>query len=508
MLVICPQCDNRYEIQKSNQTVNIPCDCGENLTVLPWLSYRQVMTEQKQINCPLCDRNFDLRMYRANTEIACNCGNLLVVEYAESKNDQIGRRKTDHDSHLRQKELHGLIDTSRLIHSAIQDLTVLLRLIVRVTTEMLEVEGISIVLYDAKEDNLVFYAVAGEKSSELNSFRLAKGEGIAGSCITNKSAILVNDVQNDARFSQRADKKTGFSTRSILCVPLMVDNECIGAIEAVNKKANEGFGKYDMLLAEAVASQIAVAIQNVQLHEEAINSERLAAIGQAVTSVAHCVKNMLMALNGGFYIIQQDLKKLEQESTNKGFEILERNMNRLTDLVQDMLTYSKDREPEYELAEINDLVDSVVELMQTKAKDLGIALSFMPEKSLGEITIDPKGIYRSVLNLVSNAIDASKDMENATVIVRTGINDAKEVIIDVVDQGCGMEEDTIQSIFQPFYSSKGSKGTGLGLSVTKKIVEEHGGRIQVTSSIGEGSTFSIFIPPIEASKTATEKSKK
>ena len=508
MLVICPHCNNRYQIQKSHQTVNIPCNCGENLTVLPWLSYRQIMSDQIQMNCPLCDRNYDLRMYRADTEIACNCGNLLVVQYADSKRDQIGRRKTDHDSHLRQKELHGLIDTSRLIHSAIQDLTALLRLIVRVTTEMLEVEGISVVLYDAKEDNLVFYAVTGEKSSELNSFRLAKGEGIAGSCIADKSAILVNDVQNDARFSQRADKKTGFSTRSILCVPLIVDDECIGAIEAVNKNIEEGFGKYDMLLAEAVASQIAVAIQNVRLHEEAIKSERLAAIGQAVTSVAHCVKNMLMALNGGFYIIQQDLKKLKRDSANKGFEILERNMNRLTDLVQDMLTYSKDREPEYELAEINDLVDSVVELMQTKAKEHSIALSFIPEKTLGEITIDPKGIYRSVLNLVSNAIDASRDKENATVTVRTGINDAKEVIIDVVDQGCGMDEKTIQSIFQPFYSSKGSKGTGLGLSVTKKIVEEHGGRIYVASSIGKGSTFSIFIPPREVKKIAVEDSKK
>ena len=508
MLVICPQCNNRYEIQKSNQTVNIPCSCGENLTVLPWLSYRQIMSEQKEMHCPLCDRNYALGMYRANTEIACNCGNLLVVQYTDSQQRRIGRRKTDHVSHLRQKELHGLIDTSRLIHSAIQDLTTLLRLIVRVTTEMLEVEGISVVLYDEKEDNLVFYAVTGEKSSELSSFRLNKGEGIAGSCIADKSAILVNDVQKDARFSKRADKKTGFKTRSILCVPLIVDNECIGAIEAVNKKVNEGFGKHDLLLAEAVASQIAVAIQNVRLHEEAIKSERLAAIGQAVTSVAHCVKNMLMALNGGFYIIQQDLKKSKRVSSNKGFEILKRNMNRLTDLVQDMLTYSKDREPEYEVTDINVLVESVVELMQTKAREHGITLTFTPEKTLREINIDPKGIYRSVLNLVSNAIDASLDEENAAVTVITGINDAKEVTIDVVDQGCGMDEETIQSIFQPFYSSKGSKGTGLGLSVTKKIVEEHGGRIHVSSIMGKGSTFTIYIPPKEVKKKASEALKK
>jgi signal transduction histidine kinase len=249
-----------------------------------------------------------------------------------------------------------------------------------------------------------------------------------------------------------------------------------------------------VLLAEAVASQIAVAVHNVRLHEEALKSERLAAIGEAITSVAHCVKNMLMALNGGFYIIQQDLKKLEQDSTNKGFDILQRNMNRLTDLVQDMLTYSKDREPEYESTDINNLVESVVELMRAKAREHGVALSFKPAKKLGDITIDPKGIYRSILNIVSNAIDASQEKDDATVSVETSMNDKKEVVIDIADQGCGMDDDILQSIFQPFFSCKGSKGTGLGLSVTKKIIEEHGGRINVSSKVGEGSVFSVFIP--------------
>ena len=183
--------------------------------------------------------------------------------------------------------------------------------------------------------------------------------------------------------------------------------------------------------------------------------------------------------------------------------MMKRNIKRITDLVQDMLAYSKDRKPEYELVEINELADSVVELMQTKAKECNVALSFIPDTSLGEVNADQKGIYRSILNLVSNAIDASQDNENTAVIVKTGSNDSGELIIDVVDQGCGMDEETIQSIFQPFYSSKGSRGTGLGLSTTKKIVEEHGGRIQVTSHMGEGSTFSIILPMGKKNSVAT-----
>jgi signal transduction histidine kinase len=323
---------------------------------------------------------------------------------------------------------------------------------------------------------------------------LAKDEGIAGNCILDKSAILVNDVQNDARFSRRADKKTGFTTRSILCVPLIVDGESIGALEAVNKQNKEGFDKHDLLLAEAVASQIAVAIQNVRLHEDAIRAERLAAIGQAVTGVAHCVNNMVTGLNGGLYMIKDALKNLKDEFINKGFAMVEQSMKRMTDLVQDMLTYSKDRVPEYEMVDIHELIQSVVELMRIKAKEHGTELWFVHENELEKIALDPKGIYRSVLNLVSNAIDASTDKENTTVNVSTHVSDAGEIVIDVTDQGCGMDEKTMKTIFQPFYSEKGSRGTGLGLSITKKIVEENGGRIQVTSSVGEGSTFSIILP--------------
>jgi signal transduction histidine kinase len=496
MLIICPQCSKRFEIPKSNDISTVSCKCGETLTVLPWLSYRQVISDQEKVNCPLCDREYDLRSVRINTEIACSCGNLLTVRStsAVSRKKRDGRRKTDHDYHLRQRELQGLIETSRLIHSAIHDLNELMRLIVRVSAEMLNVEGTSVVLYNEREDNLHFYAVTGAKSSELTSFRLAKDEGIAGSCIKSRSAILVNDVKNDKRFSQRADKKTGFRTRSILCVPLIVEEKAIGALEAVNKKDEGGFDKHDLLLAEAVASQIAVAMHNVRLHEESIRTERLAAIGQAVTGVAHCVNNMITGLNGGLFIIKDSLSTIKDDFIGTGFNMLEQSLSRLTDLVTDMLTYSKDRVPEYETVDINELIVSVVDLMKTRAGELGVTLSFKPDRGLRNVTVDPKGMYRSVMNLVTNALDASSGAKNASVTVRTFVNTENEVIVEIADRGCGMDEETLKSIFQPFYSDKGSQGTGLGLSITKKIVEENGGRIEVSSGVGEGSTFRIVLP--------------
>jgi signal transduction histidine kinase len=240
--------------------------------------------------------------------------------------------------------------------------------------------------------------------------------------------------------------------------------------------------------------KIAVAIQNVQLAQKALQAERRAAIGEAVSGVAHCVKNMLNGLHGGLYVARSDMKRAPGDVSSTGFEMLERNLGRLTDLVRDMLSCSKERKPEYEQADINTVVDSVVELMRQKAGENELELVFKPDNSLGEVSIDPKGIYRCLLNLVSNALDACKDRKGAEVNVSTVNGRQEEVAIKVADQGCGMDEATLNSIFNPFFSGKGSAGTGLGLTVTQKIVEEHNGRIEVDSEIGKGTTFIVYLP--------------
>jgi signal transduction histidine kinase len=158
-----------------------------------------------------------------------------------------------------------------------------------------------------------------------------------------------------------------------------------------------------------------------------------------------------------------------------------------------MLKYSKDHKPEYEATKIAELVGSIVDLMKVRAEDRHLQLRFNPNVDVGEIEIDPKGIYRCVLNLVTNALDAC-EKENAVVEVSIIDGSKENIIIEVADQGSGMDESTLKSIFQPFFSKKGSKGTGLGLSVTQKIVQEHGGKIEVDSSPGQGSTFRIHLP--------------
>jgi signal transduction histidine kinase len=492
MFVECPTCGNRYEIDQSRKKYEIVCECSERIAVLPCASHRQNVTEPGEVECSECRRKFDLKHYRNDTEIACTCGNLLAVNCPEAEETASGRRKSDHMSEQLQTRLHGLVDTCRLIHF-IRDTDQLLLLIVRVTTAMLDSEGCSVILRDPESQDLVFHSVTGTKSSDLTQFRLAEGEGVAGQSIQNRQSIVANDVANDARFSKRADDTSGFSTRNLLCIPLIVEEKCIGALEIVNKKNDADFTEEDLILSDAVANQIAVAIHNVQLTEAALKAERLAAIGQAVTGVAHCVKNMLNGLDGGLYVLESDIEEVYGKTPKRGFEMLGRNIDRLKDLVQDMLTYSKERQPEYSLVNLNDLIDSVVELTVVKARERNVALSFVPDPEIGDIILDHTGIYRCVLNLVSNAIDACETGGEA-VTVSTRTSDSKYAVIAVQDQGSGMDQETLESIFQLFFSRKGSKGTGLGLPVTQKIIQEHGGRIEVDSLPGRGSTFTVFLP--------------
>jgi len=179
----------------------------------------------------------------------------------------------------------------------------------------------------------------------------------------------------------------------------------------------------------------------------------------------------------------------------QGWTMLGKNINRMSDLALDMLTYSKKRKPDYEDYELNTILDEVVECSQEKASSHGVRLIKEFDSDVGLIHLEQKGIYRSILNLVGNSIDACDSVEDATVTVQSSLLFDKGMVrIDVTDTGIGMTEETKDKLFTSFFSTKGSKGTGLGLPTTFKIIKEHGGTINVESEYGKGTTFSITLP--------------
>jgi signal transduction histidine kinase len=237
--------------------------------------------------------------------------------------------------------------------------------------------------------------------------------------------------------------------------------------------------------------------------QKLIEAERLAAVGQTVAGLAHAIKNITGGLTGGIFVLEKGIELDNKKYLQQGREMVEGNVKKIKSMAMDLLKFAKDREPDYQLGDPNRPVEEVFDLMASRAQEYGISLEMDLDKNLPDLWFDLEEIYRCLLNLVTNAIDACAEVgssgEKGVVVLRSFRPEGWAVEYQVVDNGCGMDEETRAKIFQSFFSTKGSRGTGLGLMITKKIVDEHGGVIEVESQKAKGSKFSIRLPEREKS---------
>ena len=245
------------------------------------------------------------------------------------------------------------------------------------------------------------------------------------------------------------------------------------------------------------------------LEDKIIEAERLSAVGQTVAGLAHTIKNMLMGLEGGMYIVDTGLKKGAAKRIIKGWDILQRNFEKTTALVKDFLSFSKGRLPELLLVDPNKLVQDIIDLYKDTANQQGVELKFEAGKAVKQAFLDPNGIETCLTNLLSNGIDAAilRKKPGSSVILRTR-EEKGQLIFESIDNGCGMDWEVKQKVFTTFFTTKGGKGTGLGLLTTRKIVQEHGGRLEVESNPGEGTTFRIRLPRTRLESLAKQYAKK
>ena len=235
-----------------------------------------------------------------------------------------------------------------------------------------------------------------------------------------------------------------------------------------------------------------------RLERELVNSERLAAIGQTVAGMAHCIKNILHGFKGGSYLMNVGIDKNNTDKLKNGWQMIQRNITRTSDLVLDLLSYSKEREPEYEVCRPNEIADDVCELLRETAGDHQVDIVKDFSADIQEAVMDGRTVHRCLMNLVSNAIDACIFDENITkdhsVTLKTLLDPDGFIRFEVRDNGSGMDDEVKSKLFASFFSTKGAKGTGLGLLVTRKLIDEHNGQIDVASEPGKGTVFTIRLP--------------
>ena len=311
---------------------------------------------------------------------------------------------------------------------------------------------------------------------------MQKGEG-----------VLSSNAMTDERFSSH-DSVQRYGIRSALCVPIKFKDRLFGVIHLDSKINNYTYTEDQLLLLNAIGVQTGLALANAEKYTRRLQEERLAAVGQTVASLSHSIKNIIQGIRGGAEVVELGFRKKSMETVKGGWEICARNLERISQLTMNMLAFSKQREPELDLTNLKNVIEDVLALMQRQFDTKKAALITDIDDDMPPVPLDAGGIEQALLNLVNNALEAVPPLTGA-VTVRSEYDPVKEEVrIIVSDNGEGMDKQTKRNLFQPFHSTKGLKGTGLGLVVTKKIVDEHRGKIDVWSEPRQGTTFTITLP--------------
>ena len=232
-----------------------------------------------------------------------------------------------------------------------------------------------------------------------------------------------------------------------------------------------------------------------QLENEKIDAERLAAVGQTVAGLAHGIKNILTGLEGGMYVMKKGREKGIEQRIDLGWGMLERNVVRTSTLVKNLLTFSKGSKPQIEILRPDEIATEVVDLFKGSARQNNITLTAQIQSNMSTAPMDREGIHICLTNLVSNALDACQlsDHSDTSVTVKCFETD-DAIVFEVEDSGVGMDYEIKRKVFTNFFTTKGSGGTGIGLLQTRRITQQHGGSIDMESTLGMGSTFRLTFP--------------
>jgi PAS domain S-box-containing protein len=235
------------------------------------------------------------------------------------------------------------------------------------------------------------------------------------------------------------------------------------------------------------------------LQERLFQYEKDAAIGQAVTSIQHAIKNMLNTLTGGSYLARQGMVKDNEDRVSDGLNMIDEGISRIQSLSTNMLRYAREWTLELENTDLAALLHNIVSSVKQRADEMDVAVHIDIPDDLPQVSCDERLVHMALMDMATNALDACMQKqyeggESAQVTFRAYTSSEDEVVIEVQDNGIGMTKETKEKIFTPFFSTKEDWGTGLGLVSTSRIVSLHGGEIHVESAPNEGALFRVILP--------------
>ncbi len=348
---------------------------------------------------------------------------------------------------------------------------------------------VGVLMDDAKSITQTVQASREELRDDADVY----SESIVMHACNDQQGLRIPIVDQDVRFLH--DKGVIDSgVKSALCAPLIAHGKGLGAILLEIHSTNRRWTEDELELLSTACGHGGLALLTAILARTRLQHERLAAMGETVASISHSVKNMLQGLRSGAGAIDLALGKGNLELAKEGWPILARNLDRVYALTFNMLAWSRTNVPEIAFVQLEPIMEDAVDLMRGACERRTIAIETHLEQDLPPVPIDGTAILQVLLNVLHNAVDASPSKTGKVTIAASIPEPGEFLEINVTDNGDGIEPGRRETVFVAFHTTKGQRGTGLGLAVSKKIVLEHKGTIEMLDGEGGETRCRITLP--------------
>ncbi|HIJ57516.1 MAG TPA: GAF domain-containing protein [Deltaproteobacteria bacterium] len=385
-------------------------------------------------------------------------------------------------------------DVSKTIHSSARVQEVL-NLVTKKTTESLGAKGALLRILNLETHQMEVSASYGLSDRYLSKGHVSKEKIITDLCRLN-NAIIIEDILSDSRI-QYPREAWPEGIRMMLDLPLTLENNVVGILRLFFAEKRQ-FANEELNFLISIAEQSVLAIDKARLIEEkqaqydnlAIQTEKHSALGRMAAGIAHEINNPL----AGILLYSSNLiKKVPKDGIlREGLEVIMNETVRCKSIIQELLEFSRDREPKKALSNINRIIEKALSILENEFRLRHIRVEKHLADEMDSIYLDENQIEQVFINLMLNAVQAIEDQ--GEVIIRSALESERNRLrVTIADSGCGIPSEHLDKIFEPFFSTK-PKGTGLGLAVSFGIIQNHGGRIRVSSQLGKGSCFTVDFP--------------
>lgn len=426
--------------------------------------------------------------------------------------------QTKHIEQFTQAELFQKMNAICSVVNEAIDAYELLRVSLHKTMDLFGAQRGSIFIVKENTKDLVLAVAEGLALSEEAKLIKRIGEGVVGKVAEIKKPIVVEDISRDQRFR---DHKTypSYRTPSFICAPLLVKDLLIGVINIADKETGSGFNENELQLLDFLSTQIALNFRRIELYqkfktllkesqslkdelgkssrethhlkEKIVVQEKLASIGKLAGGIAHEFNNPLDGVMRYTNLCLEHSKDSEVCDLCRGYLLeIKGGLNRMATIVKNLLACSRTTSPTMQMIHPGNVIEQVIRASHADIMAKGVTVDFSMDKNLPDIL--DLGFERVIINLLRNAVDAVG--ENGKIFISC-VRDVSSLVIKVMDNGCGIAPDSLERIFEPFYTTKDiAKGCGLGLTIVDEIVKSYNGRIHVESQTQKGTTFMVTLP--------------